>query len=409
MTKRRILRSIILAIVCIVAAIFIAFIYTALTDELRTLNNVSKSADANNVPQIDSQKQEIEIDVGIVTAIMYVDGTPLAVVDGVILREGQSIRQVKVIKINPDSVEFEYEGTRWSQQVNKPSSTQCISTINKRMLSKNMSVEDIVKYTSPSVVLIVAYDDTGDQITFGSGFFIGSGKILTNAHVIEDAYSAEVQSLLETYTNVTIIKCDDDLDLAVLEVQSVGEPIISLNDDGDVCVGQKVLVIGNPLGLERIVSDGIISAMRNSDGIQEIQITAPISGGSSGSPLLNMQGLVIGVVYAGYDAGQNLNLSVGIDTVKKFLRTPDNPVQLARAGSFIPGKVVKKWIKYLAIGVVALAIVVTLFVYILKKIYWIIVTPFRRARIPNAVKVWEEQDQILGLSKENPEKTWRSL
>ncbi|MFH1371917.1 MAG: trypsin-like peptidase domain-containing protein [Planctomycetota bacterium] len=409
MTKQRFLRSLILAIVCIVTAIFIAFIYTALTDELRTLNNISKSADANSVPQIESQKQEIEIDIGIVTAIMHVDGTPLAVIDGVILREGQSIRQVKVVKINSDSVEFEYDGTRWSQQVNKPRTTSYISTINSRMLSKNLSVEDIVKYVSPAVVIIVVYDNTGDELRMGSGFFIGSGKILTNAHVVEGAYSAEVRSLLKTYEDVTITKQDDDLDLAVLEVQSVGEPIISLADDSDLRVGQRILAIGNPEGLERTVSDGLISAIRDSGGVQRIQITAPISHGSSGGPLLNMEGLVIGVTYAFMEEGQNLNFAVGIETIKQFLQSPENPEKLKKAGSYIPGKVVRKWVKYMAVGIVALAIIVKLFVYILKKIYWIIVTPFRRVKIPNATRVWEEQKQIVGLSKEKSERAWRSL
>jgi S1-C subfamily serine protease len=415
MTKQRLLRSLILAIVCIATAIFIAFIYTALTDELRTLNNVSKSSDSNGVSEGKRQKKEIAVDVGIVTGIMFVDGSPLAVVDSVILREGQSIRNVKVVKINPDSVEFDYNGNRWSQKVNELSSTQGISTINSRVLPKYPSVEDIVKYVSPAVVTIVVYDDIGDELGFGSGFFIGNGKILTNAHVVEGAYSAEVHSLRKTYEDVTIIKRDDDVDLAVLEVNSVGEPIISLADDSDLRVGQQVLAIGNPLGLERTVSDGLISAMRDSAGFQKIQITAPVSHGSSGGPLLNMQGSVIGITYATYEEGQNLNFAIGIKTLKWFVKTTDNPEQLKKAGSYIPGKVTRYWIKNIVIGIVAFAIGIVALVYgviflirILKRLFRLITTPFRRKNIQVETTPKEEPYQPVVLSNNKSERQWRS-
>ena len=415
MAKRHFLRLLILTIASITMAIVLAFAYVTFTDKSRTLKNVSKSADSNGV-SAGKQKQEIGVDVGIVTAIMYVDGTSLAVVNGVILREGQSIRQVKVVKINPDSVEFEYAGTRWSQKVNQLSSTQGINTIDSRILPKHPSVEDIAKYVSPAVVTIVIYDDTGDELAFGSGFFIGNGKILTNAHVVEGAYSAEVHSLQKTYEDVTIIKRDDDVDLAVLEVNSVGEPIISLADGSDLCVGQRVLAIGNPLGLERTVSDGLISSMRDSGGFQTIQITAPVSHGSSGGPLLNMQGSVIGITYLTYEEGQNLNFAIGIKTLKWFLKTPDHPEQLKKAGSYIPGKVVRYWIKNtiigilaFTIGIVALVIGVTFLLHILKKLFRLITKPFRSKDILVEAVPKEEPYRPVLLSNKKSDRHWRRL
>jgi len=359
-----------------------------------------------------NRKQAIGVDIGIVTGIMYVDGTPLAVIDGVILREGQSIRQVKVVKINSDSVEFEYDGTRWSQQVNKPRSNLCIGTINSRMLSNNMSVEDISKYVSPSVVKIVVYDNTGAEFAFGSGFFIGNGKILTNAHVVEGAYSAEVFSLIKNYKDVTIIKRDNDLDLAILEVQSVGEPIILFADDINLRVGQKVLAIGNPEGLERTVSDGMISAIRNQDGVQYIQITAPISGGSSGGPLLNLQGLVIGVTFAGLNEGQNLNFAVSIETIKRFLRTPDGPEQLKEAGTIEPGSSIKafcKLVKITVISIAALAVFVTFILYILKRFNRRLTIPSLRKKRPDTVIPRQESYQPVFLSSQKSDRDWRGL
>ncbi len=476
MAKRRLLRSLILAIASIAMAIVLALAYVVLTDESRAFNDVLKAAeqgnataqfklgemyydgelvtqdynealkwykksaeqgnvgaqlklgeryaDCNSVPQdyVEAynskqtaatktgdkrKKQEIGVDIGIVTAIMYVDGTSLAVIDGVILREGQSIRQVKVVKINPDSVEFDYNGNRWSQKVNELSSTQGIGTVDLRILPKYPSVEDIFKYVSPAVVSIIVYDDIGDVIAFGSGFFIGNGEILTNAHVVEGAYSAEVCSVLKAYEDVTIIKLDDELDLALLEVNSVGEPIISFADDSELRVGQRVLAIGNPLRLERTLSDGLISAIRYEDLKQEIQISAPVSHGSSGGPLLNMQGQVIGITYAGYDEGQNLNFAIGIKTLKSFLKTPEHPEQLKTAGSYIPGKVVHYWIKKIVIGVVAFAIGIVVIIYgviflirILKRLFRLATTPFRRLKISNPIKICEEQNKILELSKE---------
>ena len=267
--------------------------------------------------------------------------------------------------------------SRFADINNEPPLTQ-FSTEDSRILSKHPSVEDIVKYVSPAVVTITVYDDLGDELGYGSGFFIGSGKILTNAHVIEDAYSAEVCSLRKTYEYVTIDKRDDDVDLAVLSVQSAGEPIISLANNTNLGVGQRIIVIGNPLGYERTVSDGLISSIKDAAGFQEIQITAPISGGSSGGPVLNTDGFVIGIAYAGVDEGQNLNFAVGIKTLKWFLKTSDHPERLEIARSYIPGRVVRYWVKNIVIGIVALAIGVISFIYILKRLCRLIKTSFRR-------------------------------
>lgn len=352
MTTRRLLPLFILSFVTVVMAVIVAFVCFHISEEAYTLIDILETADDKNVAQDNvedcnsmhaeatktedkNQKQEVGVNVGIVTDITYIEGIPLAVIDGIILKEGQNISKAKVIKINHECVELEYDENNWSQKINEPPPIQSISTVDSRILPKYPSAEDIVKYVSPAVVTICTYDDSGDELKLGSGFFIGNGKMLTNAHVVEGAYSADVSSLQDIYFDVTIDKRDDDLDLAVLSVQDAEEPTISLADDINLVVGQPVLTIGNPLGLERTVSDGLISAIRDWDGVQKIQITAPISPGSSGGPLLNMQGLVIGITYAGYDDGQNLNFAIGIETIKRFLQTPDNPEHLKEAGSYI--------------------------------------------------------------------------
>ena len=123
--------------------------------------------------------------------------------------------------------------------------------------AQTLSVEDIIKDASPSVVKIVVYDITGAKLGEGSGFFIARGKIVTNAHVVDGAYSVEVHSSLNLYKQITISKRDDDVDLALLTVKDVGEPSIALAETGELRPGQRILAIGNPLGLEQDRKSGV--------------------------------------------------------------------------------------------------------------------------------------------------------
>ena len=84
--------------------------------------------------------------------------------------------------------------------------------------------------------------------------------------------------------------------------------------------GQKVVAIGSPLGLFNSVSDGIISGFREIHSVNMIQFTAPISHGSSGGAVLNMQGEVIGISTAGFDSGQNINLAVSYEDIVMFIK-----------------------------------------------------------------------------------------
>lgn len=266
-----------------------------------------------------------------------------------------------------------------------------ISILSSIAFAQTLSVEDIVKDASPSVVKIIVYDITGSKRGEGSGFFIARGKIVTNAHVIKGAYSAEVYSSLNLYEQITITKRDDKVDLALLTVKDVGELSIALAGTGELRPGQRVLAIGNPLGLERTVSDGLISAVRGiPDELQIIQISAPISPGSSGGPLLNLQGAVIGVTSAGMSEGQNLNFAIGLETLKQFLQRPANPVLLKKAQTRVLWRTILKWIIDIVVGIIAFAfgggyyiifivIMVLVFLfYILKGLWGLIIAPFRR-------------------------------
>jgi hypothetical protein len=113
---------------------------------------------------------------------------------------------------------------------------------------------------------------------------------------------------------------DLDNDLAVLEVDGVDTRPVTLGDSDKVAAGQQVVVIGNPEGLEQTVSNGLVSAIRELNGRRLFQISAPISSGSSGSPVFNDHGEVIGVVVSSIEAGQNLNFAVPINYAKTLLK-----------------------------------------------------------------------------------------
>jgi hypothetical protein len=162
-------------------------------------------------------------------------------------------------------------------------------------------------------------------VSQGSGFFVSSNTIVTNYHVIRGAtriYAKRIGS--ETLLPVErVVSEDPKRDLALLAVRGVDAPALRLGAYSSLTIGQDIFVIGNPEGLEGTLSTGIISGFRQSAGNRYIQITAPISHGSSGGPVLNASGEVIGVAVAFKSQGQNLNFAIPVDDVKALL-SPTN-------------------------------------------------------------------------------------
>lgn len=190
--------------------------------------------------------------------------------------------------------------------------------------------QEIYEKCSPAVFSIDTWDANGDPYASGSGFFIdGSGLAVTNHHVLEDALSASVT--LEdgtTHPILGVVEFDDVLDYAVILVEGSGFPTLKVGDSLGAKSGEQVYAIGNPRGLSNTISDGIISNPRreNFDGM--IQISVPISHGSSGGALLNTKGEVIGITTASLESGQNLNFAVPIDhlsPVAELLETVRDP------------------------------------------------------------------------------------
>lgn len=175
-----------------------------------------------------------------------------------------------------------------------------------------------------ATVFLVTQDRNGNESGSGSGFFVRPGYIATNYHVIDDAARTSFK-LVGTETSYWIDRVaatDPAHDLALLKVSGVNVSELSLIDSDKVRIGEEIYAVGNPLGLEGTVSDGIVSGIRGEDNNKWIQITAPISPGNSGGPVINSKGEVIGIASRGYkaDYGQNLNFAVPANYLKTLLR-----------------------------------------------------------------------------------------
>jgi len=180
----------------------------------------------------------------------------------------------------------------------------------------------IIKRIEPSVVVILIYGEEGNLLCQGSGFFINKeGDIITNRHVLQDASRAEIKTADgKVYPVTHVVAEDKGGDIIRISIDIPPNVVKPLSLSRSPCrVGERVIVIGSPLGLAQTVSDGIISAIRLTPQYGKIiQITAPISEGSSGSPIVNMKGEVIGVATFQISEGQNINFAIPGERVEKL-------------------------------------------------------------------------------------------
>jgi serine protease Do len=166
----------------------------------------------------------------------------------------------------------------------------------------------------------------------GSGFFLNEdGFLITNFHVVEGEtqISVEVyhqkdgQLERKTYKQVRIIALNKFADLALLKVEDKDAPrfkYVTLGSADALSVGERVFAIGSPLGLERTVTEGILSTKtREVGGSLYLQTTAQINPGNSGGPLFNLSGEVVGVTNMKVSAGEGLGFAIPVESVKLFL------------------------------------------------------------------------------------------
>jgi len=193
---------------------------------------------------------------------------------------------------------------------------------------ENNSIPEIVDQELPVVAFIEIQSELGG--VNGSGFIVDNvrGHVMTNWHVVKGIESGWVKVKYAEWMPITgILAKDENRDLALIAVDVKDNALKSarLGSIQKVQQGQTVIAIGNPLGEEYTVTDGIVSAIRERDGYKYIQTSAPISPGNSGGPLFNEQGEVIGITtFSIRDTeglAQNLNFAVAIDEAKPLMGT----------------------------------------------------------------------------------------
>ena len=185
------------------------------------------------------------------------------------------------------------------------------------------NVVDLIAEVGPSVVTIKTFDANGRELAQGSGFLIDDARVVTNTHVVRGAANVELfdadGQLIGTTQYAEALS--NTVDIAILPSVVADSPGLILATE-EPRVGTRIYAIGAPEGLQNTVSDGLISAVREIDSQRMIQISAPISSGSSGGPVVDIEGRVIGVSVASVADGQNLNFAVPSRSIRVLAGSP---------------------------------------------------------------------------------------
>ena len=288
-------------------------------------------------------------------AVLLLCGIAAASGDRVVLKTGQTITGeilaerksllyfdvgVDVLRIPRQQISsFEYAGQQEDSQDEQSqlekSQTDIDTDANSTAFyydgnAKAVSIEQCVERVAEAVVKV------SSPAGMGSGFFFNKkGFLITNYHVIERETKITVTVFRKsgdgferkTYKKVKIIALNPFVDLALLKVEDLGDEKVKyapLGDMADIKVGQQVFAIGNPLGLERTVTDGVISTTNRAfEGLVYIQTNADINPGNSGGPLFNLRGEVVGVTNMGYIFYGGLGFAIPVDYVRHFIENRD--------------------------------------------------------------------------------------
>jgi len=178
--------------------------------------------------------------------------------------------------------------------------------------------EKIFRENNKAVVVIISYDSKGNPIGQGSGFVVREdGAIVTNYHVISNASDIRIKAGDRMFKVNGFLHIDKENDAVMLKADAKGLLSVKIGDISKINIGEKVYVISSPQGFENTISDGILSGLREITSERKIlQITAPVSEGSSGGPVFNKNGEVIGIATFIVKKAQNLNFAMPVNLVK---------------------------------------------------------------------------------------------
>lgn len=205
--------------------------------------------------------------------------------------------------------------------------------------------EKIFRENSKAVVVVISYDNNGNPISQGSGFVVrGDGVIVTNYHVISDAVDIKIKTGDKIFNVKGLLHIDKENDVVMLKADAKGLLSVKIGDISKEHIGEKVYVISSPQEFENTVSDGILSGIREivSSGRKIFQITAPVSEGSSGGPVFNEYGEVIGIATFIVKEAQNLNFAMPASLIKDKISS-NKVIALKDAGIIDYKKTAEYW------------------------------------------------------------------
>ncbi len=258
-------------------------------------------------------------------------------------------------------------------------------------------LNSMVDKAAPAIVMIIAYDITGAESARGNGFFMDrEGTIITNAGIMENAYSAEVFNERNHYTDVAILSLDSDIDLALIRVTADNEIPLGIDFDRIITPGEKVIITGKSADAEKTVSEGVISSVnRIREGLElfRVQTTLPISflPAAGQGPVLDMDGKVIGMTTPRISGEQETGMfmkipdrstlnAVSMQSVRSFILKPGEAQPLHAAKSKVWSKWLVKRLKTAAItvfltlytiGFPKLLLIIFLIIVFISLIQWL--------------------------------------
>lgn len=202
---------------------------------------------------------------------------------------------------------------------------------NPQPAAQSFDSAEITKRVAPAVVLIKGTTDAGEIL--GTGFIISSdGKIATNLHVVETLKSGGVQLASgDKFDSFSILVFDSRKDIAIIKIPGFDLPTVALGNSNSVQVGEPVLAVGSPLGLQGTVTTGVVSSLRDDPaggGFKVLQTDASVNPGNSGGPLVNRQAQVIGIVTFKIRGGENLNFAIPINYLRGLADSQGSPMSL---------------------------------------------------------------------------------
>jgi hypothetical protein len=271
-----------------------------------------------------------------------------------------------------------------------------MDTIDVPFMDLESSVRELrslVNKNSPGIVFVAVYDETGALRSSGSGFYIDNeGRIITNASIWEDAYSAEVLSDLNSYREVELLNRNEELDIALIKVKAINETPLELDFNYETNLGERVIIIGKSDGQVKTVSEGLISSFpKTEENLKFVEIQTAVSilpyQSSKDGPVLNTVGKVVGVVSNAISRGtwrgfnnEQMNV-VSLWSIKSMLSDSAHTEHLHTAKSkvwfkwfmsFLKSNFIKGFIFLYDIGSTKIIIFlsgVILIIYIIERLY----------------------------------------